>query len=623
MLIVLKQFLGVGLCLSWIGLVSAQSDVPAPMGPTSQPDLGEVVVTAARYEQSLESTMADVSVITRRDIEQSGYTQLSDVLVNLKGVQLSSNGGGQQTTSIFIRGQDSASTLVLIDGFRIGQLSGFGGASLQALPLESIERIEVLRGGGASLYGADAIGGVIQIITRRPSQNQFDSALTLGSDSTVGVDLQGTWVGERANLLLGGSYQHSDGYAVRSSQVAGGNNLNDPYRRNHGQLSYDYDLGNGYSIKLSGLQSVSQAEYDSGGRQADSTIYQDFYNARVQKKGARGERTTLRLGQTGEQLSFPGAFFFETHSTQTQMQVEHVENIQLGKLLIGAEWLSQDFDSTFAPAVNESEAESLLLGLTGQRGLWSYQLNVRQDFNDVFDDALTGSLALSRYLNLEHSVGVLLGTGFKRPRFNQISGFLNDAGLTQADVMNTNLEPEASQTAELFYNWEVPGRMARMGFYTLVVQDQIANELVGTRSSRSVNVPGDSESKGVTFQYSASQGAFKYGTYLEYLDSRLATGQRRPRVARFSGNLDVQWQQGSWLVKTDWRFASHRRDLVFGAPDRRLGGYGVVDAALQYQLCDKSSVALRFENVFGKDYENVADFNTPGQNVFLTYRQSF
>lgn len=590
---------------------------------TDQASLGEVVVTATRYEQSLEEIMADVSVITRTEIEQSGYSQLSDLLLSLKGVQLSSNGGGQQSTSVFIRGQDSGSTLVLIDGFRIGQLSGFGGASLQALPLASVERIEVLRGGGASLYGADALGGVIQIITRRPATNQLDTAVTVGSDSTLGVDLQGALVGDQGRLYIGAGYQHSEGYPVRSSQVSGGNNIDDPYRRNHGQFNYEYNLDPGLSVNLSALQSVSRAEYDSTGQQADSLIYQDFYAIGLQKDGQKGQRTSVRLGQTGERLSFPGAFFFETQSYQTQFQVEHVENIRFGKLLLGAEWLNQDFNSTFSPAVNESDAKSLLLGLTGQRGLWGYQLNLRQDFHRVFDNAFTGSLALSRYFDTEHTAGILLGTGFKRPSFSQISGFLNDAGLTQADVVNTNLEPETSQTVELFYNWETNIRALRVGLYSLVVEDQINNQIVGTSSSRSINTPGDSEARGLTFKYSAIWDQFKYAAYLEYLDARLATGERRPRVAWLSGNLSGQWQQGPWVVKSDWRFAGNRRDLVFGSPDRRLGGYGVFDMALQYKLCEKSTLAVRVENIFDKQYETVAGFNTPGQKVFFTLRQSF
>lgn len=586
----------------------------------------QVVITATRIEQSLEKTMADVTVIDREEIQASGYSQLSDLLFSIPGVQFSSNGGGQQTSAVSIRGQSSDSTLVLIDGFRIGQLSGFGGPSIQTLPLQAIERIEVLRGNGSALYGADAIGGVIQIITRKASQSTFDVGTTIGTDQTYGLDLYGHLQGERSSVSAVLGYQESKGYPVRTDRIAAGNNIDDEYRRNHGSLTFEHDLGQGLTLGLTGLNSVSHSEFDSGGQQAQANVFQDFYSGRLSKDWGAGRSTSVRLGQTGERLTFPGAFFFETRSYQTQVQLEHLEPTPVGLLLAGVEVLKQDFRSTFAPAVNKVEAESLLLGLTGERGAWNYQLNLRQDNNDVFDDALTGSVALSRNLGLSHKVGGSIGTGFKRPSFNQISGFLNtfsDPGLTQADVVNTNLKPQTSESFELYYQWSQGDRLARVTAYSVVVEDQINNILVGTGSSRSENVEGDSEARGLSVQYEAMFQQVRYGLFAEYLDARLATGQRTLRSARRSGKLFASTEWGKFDFQADLVFAGNRREAVFGSSDVNLGGYGVVNAVVGYQICPRSSLTLRVENVLGKDYQLAREYNTPDQDVFITYRYTF
>lgn len=585
-----------------------------------------VVITASRFEQSLEKTMADVNVIDREEINASGYSQLSDLLFSIPGVRFSSNGGGQQTSSVSLRGQPADSTLVLIDGFRVGQLSGFGGPSIQTLPLQSIERIEILRGNGSALYGADAIGGVIQIVTRKPEKSGFEVATSVGTNQTYGLDVQGYLVGERSSVTAGVGYQESKGYPVRTDRVAGGNNVDDPYRRNHGSISLERDLGEGYSLSLQGLNSVSHAQYDSGGAQANSSVFQDLYSAKLDKNWGQGRKSSVRFGQTGERLTFPGAFFFETRSYQTQFQAEHFEPTPIGMLLAGVEVLKQDFRSTFAPAVNQVEAESLLLGLTGESGAWDYQVNLRQDNNDVFDDALTGSIALSRDFGLSHRLGASVGQGFKRPSFNQISGFLNtfsDPGLTSADVVNTDLKPQTSDTLEIYYQWSQGVRKARVTAYSVVVEDQINNVLVGTSSSRSVNVDGDSEARGFSVEYEAMYQQVRYGVFAEYLDARLATGQRVLRSARRSGRLFASTKWNAFNFQADLLLAGDRREAVFGSSDVNLGGYGVVNAVVGYQICPRSSLTVRVDNLFGKEYQLAREYNNPNQDVFVTYRYTF
>lgn len=164
--------------------VWAQSSLAAPAA------LSEVVVTATRTEQPLSDVVADVSIIDRDTIARSGATGLADVLDRLPGISITRNGGPAATTSVYVRGAETRFTAVLIDGVRVDTQSGSGGASWNAIPLSQIERVEVLRGPAAAVYGSDAIGGVIQIITRKGEAGFAPSvALGMGSHGTRQLDV--------------------------------------------------------------------------------------------------------------------------------------------------------------------------------------------------------------------------------------------------------------------------------------------------------------------------------------------------------------------------------------------------------------------------------------------------
>ena len=128
--------------------------------------IDSLVITAARWPQSSSELIADVTVIGREEIARAGTQSLAQLLQRVPGVEIVMNGGPASTSGIFLRGANTNQTLVLIDGQRVGS-STSGTAALEAIPLDTIDRIEILRGPASNLYGADAIGGVVQVFTRK------------------------------------------------------------------------------------------------------------------------------------------------------------------------------------------------------------------------------------------------------------------------------------------------------------------------------------------------------------------------------------------------------------------------------------------------------------------------
>ena len=180
----------------------------------AQDDLDETVVTATRTPVALDAVGAPVIVISRDDIERSLASDVSELLQAHAGLEISRNGGPGQTTSLFTRGTESNHTVVLIDGVRINP-GTIGGAALQNIAPESIERIEIVKGPRSSLYGTDAIGGVVQLFTRGAAKDGASAGATFGSDNTQQMfgDVALT-PGEKMRLGFGGSYAESDGMPV-------------------------------------------------------------------------------------------------------------------------------------------------------------------------------------------------------------------------------------------------------------------------------------------------------------------------------------------------------------------------------------------------------------------------
>lgn len=588
----------------------------------------EVVITASRYERSLKDVQADVTVISQEDIKRSGASNLTDLLKRSPGIQYSSNGGGHQSSSLFIRGSDSKHTLFLIDGQRIGPLDGFSQFQFQHVPLDQIERIEILRGPGSSLYGSDAIGGVVQIITKKAARkNGGDVVLGVGNNHTRKLSTSGTLAGERGSIRLGVGHEYSDG--INASRDNSGK---DAYRITSGSFNFFYDLTQQTQLTASAIATDVNNEFDSNPQ--FNRDNQTVLNAGLKHQWAGGSESSIRLGSATEELEFP-LFDFGTRTFQNQFSLDHRFTAFGGVILLGYEYLDQRFQQTTnfpppqgAPNVDSTQVNSGLLTYTTDMAGYTVQGNLRFDANSNYQDVTTGQLSVSRSLNDQVKLGALVGTGFKRPNFSQISGFVNPfaAGFAGIDpaVLNTDLKPEESENYELYTSVTSQYGQSRVSIFQNLVQDLIVGNLISAGNTRFTNEPGTAKIEGISFSHEGESGPLVWGASLDILSAKNARDERLLRraiqTAKVYGNYDLP---DGWTVGAEVLSSSKRDDIAFPGGRVKLGGYTLINATVGYELDDRNNFVLRLDNVTGKDYEIVRGFGVAKQDVLLTYVHKF
>ena len=392
-------------------------------------DSAAVVVTATRQPARINEQLADVTVIEREAIEQAGTTTLPELLSRQAGIQVINNGGLGKASSIFMRGTNAGHTLLLVDGIPLSSAT-LGSPSFSNLPLSQIERIEILRGPASSLYGSDAIGGVIQIFTKQ-------GAGPLRPEAFVGFGSYGTRE-EQAGLSGGtdmwsyslrASHLKSDGINVASDPVRYKqanytlpNPDNDPYRNTSwsGRLAFRPAAGHELGVTL--LTADSKNNYDGGGPTVNA--YSDditrAWTAYSRNRLNGIWTSTLRYGESKDRSEnfAPGRSLFATDQTQWIWQQD--VKLPVGKLLLAAEYLRQNVDSTTDYTIKERTVRSLIAGYNGNWGNHSWQISQRHDDNSQFGSKTTGSLAYGYRLTAEWQARAAYGTAFKAPSFNQL-----------------------------------------------------------------------------------------------------------------------------------------------------------------------------------------------------------
>ncbi len=610
----MKQFFS----LTLLGLAVAQT-AAAQQEPTYLGD--EVVVTATRTPLPLREQLNDVTVITAQDIAEAGQSTLAELLQAQPGIEISSNGGPGQPASVYIRGANSNHTLVLVDGLRLGSATT-GTTALEAIPLDQIQRIEILRGPGSSLYGSDAIGGVIQIFTKsgqgRPHFNLSAGVGTYGTRSVSGG--YGGQVGDtRFNLQLGHSDTHGFS-AIGNPANPAYNPDGDGYRDNNLSARVSHAIGAGHEVGLTLFNSTGEAHYDASWPSPPSFDYRtehtvSAYGVYSKDRFLPGWQSLLRAGAGTDDytniMSATASSNFRTDQNQAAWQ----NDIDLGGglLTLGLEWLRQEVSGDSSYAVQQRDVRSWLAGYQRRFGKHSVQLNLRSDDNSQYGARNTGSLAYGYQISPVWQASVSAGTAFKAPTFNDLY-----YPLTYGSVGNPDLRPERSRNRELALRYDDGVQRFGVVYYDNRVTDLISWQLYAPYSYTPVNV-GQASLKGTTLSYGGSLGDYRLHASLDLQDPvDASTGLLLPRRAKRHGAVGLDRSIGPWQFGGEVVFSDARYDDA--ANKNRLAGYGLVDLTASYRLSSDLSVNARVNNLFDKKYELAKDYNTPGTDVFVALR---
>jgi vitamin B12 transporter len=593
-------------CISQSALVLAVDDEAA------------VVVTATRMPARASELLNDVTVLRREDIEASGATSLPELLAAQPGIEIVSNGGIGKATSLLTRGTESRHTVVLIDGMRVNSATS-GDTAVQHIPLDQIERIEIVRGPVSSLYGSEAIGGVIQVFTRRG-----DGPLTGNVQASVGThntsDLSASLAGatETIHYALSAGHFRTDGIsAINNTANAAYHPDQDGYRQDNvsGRLGLRYAPGQELAANL--FYSDSLSRYDAfGAGNYDARIGQTLQGIGIESRNRlTGYWTsTLRLADgTDDMTDHPSATTTRIYKTEQKQAVwQNDFRTPIGDLLAGVERLEQEVVSTSAYTNKERSVDSLLLGYQGRYQAHRLQLSARRDDNSQFGARTTGMAYYGYQFTPALRASVGAGTSFSAPTFNQ---------LYYPGYGNPDLRPETGHNKEASLVWEGGPARASLTWFDNRVHDLIQSVRVAPFIYLAENVQ-DARLTGWSLAVEGSGQGWRPRLAYDWLDaSDRSTGLVLPRRAREHLTLGLAKEAGALTIRAEVAASSHRYDNATNT--KRLAGYSVVNAGLDFRAAAQTTLFAHAVNVFNKRYELAADYATPGAGVFFGLRQQF
>ena len=578
--------------------------------PTEQPT---VVVTATRQLTHVNEQLSDVTVLERADLEDAGQSTVAEILGRQPGLEYASNGGPGASSSVYMRGGANAKhTVVLIDGMRVGSAS-LGQFSWSRLPVSQIERIEILRGPASALYGSDAIGGVIQIFTRRgegPTRANVEAGMgTYGTRSLSAGVSGGTDV---FNYGFQASHNKTDGFTSRVGPTY--NPDRDGFEYNSASANLPYQVAKGHEIGLNLFQSEGSNRYDGSGRKTDYRNDLSILNYGVYLKSVFSESwtSTLRAGQsTDKSFDIKNAVATSRFRTiQEQYTWQNDVTTRVGRFLLAAERLQQQIDSSSTYTRNDRTIDSFILGWNASFDAHRLQTTLRRDNNSQFGDKDTGSLAYGYQINREWRASASYGTAFKAPSFNDLHYPLDGYGYEG----NPILKPESSKNREAGLYYGSGAHEASLVWFSNKITDLIS----WSGRTTPVNI-GSASLSGATLAYAGRIAGFNLAANATHQDPKdESTGNRLARRAANFGTVSVGRKLGKWEWKTELYASGGRFDT--DANTTRLGGYSLLKLYGSYSPDRDWSVFARANNILDKQYATALGYETAGASLFFGVR---
>lgn len=582
--------------------------------------LKDQLVTATRTAQTAEQSLAAVTVFDRAQIEQSQATSVPELLKKVPGVSLTNNGGPGKNTSLFMRGSESDHVLVLIDGIKVGSVTS-GGAALQDLPLELIERIEVVRGPRSSLYGSEAIGGVIQIFTRKGTGSGAKPFFSAGygtHDSYNGsAGVSGGTDNAWYSLALSGA--DTDGINVKSAATSGYEDDADGYRNLSAALSAGYRFANGLELDGNLLQAKSHNDYDQVNRKRNAGFRAHADNeSRVIGTRARFAPldpwlVTLQAGRSEDKSDAfqDGDFYSRFDSRRDSVSWQNDLSLAPGHTLtLGADYQHDEVNGSTAYAEGSRDNTGAFVQYLGEVGRHDWQLSLRRDDNQQFGRHDTGNLGYGYALTDWLRATLSYGTAFKAPTFNE---------LYYPNYGNSDLQAETSQSLEAgligqhaWGHWSVNAFRTRIDDLIAYDASIMAPANVDEARIRGVELVLASQLLG--WDWNANYTLMEP----ENRSSGANDGNELARRAKQLFNLDLDRRLGAFSVGASLHAEGQRFDDL--ANTKEISGFATLDLRGEYRLSPEWRLQTRVANLLDADYETAQGYNQPGQAVYLSVR---
>ena len=583
-----------------------------------------IIVTPTRAMQSLAAPLQHTSVITRKDIETSTATDLSTLLRQESGVEIAQTGGLGAQSAIRIRGSESDHVLVLIDGVRVNSVTT-GATAIDQILLDEIERIEIVRGNVSSVYGSEAIGGVVQIFTRRGQGDmKVSGSATLGVDDYRKLTLSvGGAVGD-TRVRFGVARTTSNGFSSVKKQYIPGPYFSfdasdiddDAYRNTTLNFALSHRVARDHEMGLTAMQTRGDVEYDG--------TYQNHSNQTLTSLSLFSENRIMDNWQSRVQFSqgtddlrsdLNGVSADRFKTRNRQLTWSNQVTTRAGDFRLGVEGLWQKLDTDQAYSENSRRVASVFGGYSLGLGAHDFQVNLRRDDYSDFGAANTGLIGYGYRISSKLRVSASYSTAFKAPTFNE----LYTTAFAPWYVGNPNLGPERARSAELGLTYSGVWGLARATLFETRTRDLIV----------SATDPITFYSSPINLDKARNRGLeLSWEGQLAGLDARVAltlqnpedaqTGQALLRRADRFGSVSVGQKLGAY----DWRaevLASGPRPDVHVTEFTRttVPGYAVLNLNLGWKPARDWKLSGKLVNLLDKDYALVHGYSTQGRGAFI------
>ena len=566
---------------------------------TSETNIEHISIYANRNATPIPQVLAAVTVLNYDDIQARQATDLPALLAQLPGINLSRDGGRGQTSGVYIRGGNTGHTLVLIDGVRVGSAT-LGYKSLALVPLELIERIEVIRGPRAAWYGSDALAGVIAITTRRNDAAQLNA--TVGSFGQTAADISVSTQIDKLTLRTSVGASAADGFNVREDLDPDA----DGYRQRFVKLAADY-------ASTLGVWSA-QFDVNSGWYQFDSAWSSEDEAKTLNRAYLLGWQHQVGQWQHQAQLSrtldneatygpdSKSPFVTERDEFSYQADTDLSDNLSL---LAGLNWYKEQVDKSLTAYEQTSRINrAVFTGLRYQLDALSLETSGRRDLINQYGGQTTWQLAAGYQIADSWLVRASRGSAFKAPSFNE---------LYYPGYANPDLKPQESISDEIALNYVADALSLSVAWF----ERDVTNLIQGVEQAENVLLASiEGVEFGIEQRWEQYQSSFAY----TWLDSRNeTTGYKLERRPEHTLHWRGSYQADSWsaFITTDYQSSTYQGPYASVA---NLGGFTLWGLGSQYQLTQKLAVAAKVDNLFDKRYQTSAAYNTAGVNFGVTLR---
>ena len=573
--------------------------------------LEPVVVTATRTAVPREEVLASVDVIARSELERTTGADLGDVLRGRAGVEVARLGGMGQQTSVFLRGTDSNHVLVLVDGVRINP-GTIGSAAIQNLAPGLIERIEIVRGPRSTLYGSDAIGGVINVITRHGGETRASLQAGLGRYGTQDADFQGALHGERADASIGLSWLDSDGFPTRR-----GDSEKRGFRNRSATAAVTTAQG-GVELGLRAWHASGTTEYSDFFL---APVDQDFENAAFAAAAAfepaGNWRSRLSLAHAVDEVDQnQGPDFLQTRRWTVDWQNDFTV-ADRHALTAGILWQDEDADARSFGLPYAARTETRQAYLQDQVGLGEHRLLLAAGYTDheTFGGHFTWNAELG--FALGDATDLVLGAGraFRAPDATDLYGFGGNPGL----------DPERSESYEASLRHRTAGgHHLSLTAFRNEIDDLIEFVITDFQTFEGENRNVDrARIDGIEAEWRYDGALWSARATASVSDPKnLVTDERLLRRARRNASASVLRRVGRHEFAAEIQHAGERRD--FGFPSAvPLPAYTLVGLSARVAVGRRWTLLARMENLLDEEYELASGYNSPGRGLYVAIRHDF